>query len=59
LFISTIAFHGLTLGSLSANGNDEFRSGFGDLLPGSMIPYNDLSALERELKKKDVRGFCF
>src|SRR5207302_5704745 len=28
------AFHGLTLGSLSVNGNDEFRAGFGPLLPG-------------------------
>ena len=28
------AFHGLTLGSLSLNGNDEFRDGFGPLLPG-------------------------
>jgi ornithine--oxo-acid transaminase len=53
------AFHGLTLGSLSANGNDEFRNGFGDLLPGAMIPYNDLSALERELKRKDVAAFVF
>lgn len=53
------AFHGLTLGSLSANGNDEFRSGFGELLPGAMIPANDLEALERELKKKDVAAFVF
>ena len=28
------AFHGLTLGSLSLNGNEEFRDGFGPLLPG-------------------------
>src|ERR1700730_18195164 len=28
------AFHGLTLGSLSVNGNEEFRAGFGPLLPG-------------------------
>src|SRR5437660_2864225 len=28
------AFHGLTLGSLSINGNPEFRDGFGPLLPG-------------------------
>src|SRR5580692_9251214 len=27
-------FHGLTLGSLSINGNGEFRDGFGPLLPG-------------------------
>src|SRR5467141_2153947 len=28
------AFHGLTLGALSINGNDEFREGFGPFLPG-------------------------
>ena len=28
------AFHGLTLGALSLNGNEEFRDGFGPLLPG-------------------------
>ena len=28
------AFHGLTLGALSLNGNAEFRDGFGPLLPG-------------------------
>jgi acetylornithine/succinyldiaminopimelate/putrescine aminotransferase len=53
------AFHGLTLGSLSANGNDEFRSGFGELLSGTIIPANDLEALERELRKKDVAAFIF
>ena len=29
------AFHGLTLGSLSIGGNEEFREGFGPLLPGT------------------------
>ena len=53
------AFHGLTLGSLSANGNEEFRGGVGELLPGTCIPLNDLEALERELKKKDVAAFLF
>src|SRR5205823_10483749 len=28
------AFHGLTLGALSLNGNDEFRAGFGPFVPG-------------------------
>jgi ornithine--oxo-acid transaminase len=28
------AFHGLTLGSLSLNGDEQFREGFGPLLPG-------------------------
>ncbi len=53
------AFHGLTLGALSANGNDEFRNGFGELLPGAKIPMNDLETLEKELKKKDVAAFVF
>ncbi len=53
------AFHGLTLGSLSANGNREFRDGFGDLLPGTAVAMNDLESLERELKKKDVACFIF
>ena len=49
------AFHGLTLGSLSLNGNDEFRAGFGPLLPGcDRVPFGDADALERELARGDV-----
>ncbi len=49
------AFHGLTLGALSVNGNEEFREGFGPLLPGcDPIPFGDLGALERELASGDV-----
>jgi ornithine--oxo-acid transaminase len=49
------AFHGLTLGSLSANGNREFTDRFGPLLPGfAKVPFNDLEALERELRHEDV-----
>jgi ornithine--oxo-acid transaminase len=52
------AFHGLTLGSLSANGNAEFTSRFGPLLPGfSRVPMGDLDALERELATEDVAVF--
>ena len=48
-------FHGLTLGSLSLNGNDEFRAGFGPLLPGcDRVPFGDLEALETELARADV-----
>src|SRR5580658_10185540 len=44
------AFHGLTLGSLSLNGNDEFRAGFGPLLPGcDPVAFGDRDALEQEL----------
>src|ERR1700729_4411027 len=49
------AFHGLTLGSLSLNGNDEFRRGFGPLLPAcDAVPFGDLDALARELARGDV-----
>ncbi len=49
------AFHGLSLGSLSLNGNDEFRAGFGPLLPGcDPVPFGDAGALERELARGDV-----
>jgi ornithine--oxo-acid transaminase len=49
------AFHGLTLGSLSINGNDEFREGFGPLLPGcDPVVFGDLVGLERELEAGDV-----
>jgi len=52
------AFHGLTLGSLSLNGNDEFRDGFGPLLAGcDPVPFGDLDALERELERGDVAAF--
>jgi ornithine--oxo-acid transaminase len=52
------AFHGLTLGSLSINGNAEFRDGFGPLLPGcSTVPFGDLDALERALRGEDVAAF--
>jgi acetylornithine/succinyldiaminopimelate/putrescine aminotransferase len=48
------AFHGLTTGSLSVNGSADFREGFGPLIPDTVIPFGDLAALERELKRGDV-----
>jgi ornithine--oxo-acid transaminase len=48
------AFHGLTAGSLSVNGAEEFRKGFGPLLPGTQIPLGNIGALEAELRKGDV-----
>jgi acetylornithine/succinyldiaminopimelate/putrescine aminotransferase len=50
-------FHGLTLGSLSVNGNEEFRERFGPLLPGCAVPFGDLGALERELAAGDIAAF--
>lgn len=52
------AFHGLTLGALSLNGEEVFREGFGPLLPQCVaVPFNDLAALEQALADKDVAAF--
>ncbi|CAL9614999.1 aspartate aminotransferase family protein [Streptomyces albus] len=50
----THAFHGLTTGSLSVNGERGFRDGFAPLLPDTPVELGDLDALERELRAKDV-----
>jgi len=52
------AYHGLTYGALSINGDDSFRAGFEPYLPDCrMIDFNDLDSLERELKRGDVAAF--
>ncbi|HEY2772319.1 MAG TPA: aspartate aminotransferase family protein [Solirubrobacteraceae bacterium] len=51
-------FHGLSLGALSVNGNEEFRERFDPLLPQcDPVPFGDLDALRRELGRGDVAGF--
>jgi ornithine--oxo-acid transaminase len=51
------AFHGLTTGSLSVNGAEEFRRGFDPLVPDTGVPFGDLDALETELREGDVAAF--
>ena len=52
------AFHGLTMGSLSLNGDHSFRDGFGPLLADSVrVPFDDLPALEAALAGGDVAAF--
>jgi len=52
------AFHGLTYGALSVNGDDEFRSGFEPMIPDCRaVPFNDLAALEAALANRDVAAF--
>ncbi|MFD5555247.1 aspartate aminotransferase family protein [Streptomyces sp. NPDC127068] len=48
------AFHGLTTGALSVNGESGFRTGFAPLLPDTAVPLGDLDALARELARGDV-----
>ena len=53
-------YHGLSYGSLSLTVSPHFQDGYGPFLPGAMkVPYNDLEALEAELKKMDVAAFIF
>ncbi|MCF8129265.1 MAG: aspartate aminotransferase family protein [Deltaproteobacteria bacterium] len=52
------AFHGLTLGALSVNGNAEFRERNEPLLPNCIpVPFNDLNALETALSAGDAAAF--
>ncbi len=54
------AFHGLTMGALSLNGDELFRAGFGPLLGDCVrVPFNDVVVLERALKTGDVAAFVF
>ena len=50
-------FHGLTTGALSLNGGKEFRQGFGTLLATDSVPFGDIDALVRALRRGDVAAF--
>ncbi|CAD84053.1 MULTISPECIES: aspartate aminotransferase family protein [Nitrosomonas] len=51
-------YHGLSLGSLSATGDDHYKKGFGPMVPDFIeIPFNDLEALEQVLAQGDVAAF--
>lgn len=52
------AFHGLSYGALSLNGDEIFRGGFEPLLPDCVrVPFNDLSALEKALHARTIAAF--
>jgi acetylornithine/succinyldiaminopimelate/putrescine aminotransferase len=52
------AFHGLSTGALALNGGEEFREGFGPLLPGCVsVPFGDVDALRNELAKGQTAAF--
>jgi ornithine--oxo-acid transaminase len=52
------AYHGLTNGALSLNGDAIFRDGFGPLLPDCIrVPFNDLAALEHALSSRKNAAF--
>jgi ornithine--oxo-acid transaminase len=52
------AFHGLSYGALSLNGDETFRNGFEPLLPDChRIPFNNLFALEKALRARTTAAF--
>ncbi|MBN8920058.1 MAG: aspartate aminotransferase family protein, partial [Rhizobiales bacterium] len=52
------AYHGLSYGALSLNGDAIFRNGFDPLLPECVsVPFDDLAALERILASRKIAAF--
>jgi ornithine--oxo-acid transaminase len=51
-------FHGRTISVISASNDPEAKNDFGPYTPGiSSIPYNDIQALEEELKDPNMAAF--
>jgi len=51
-------FHGRTMAAISASTDPECKDGFGPYLPGfNIIPFNNLTALEKELEDPNVAAF--
>jgi putrescine aminotransferase len=51
------SYHGTTLGALSVTGNRKHRTPFEPLLGGcQFVPFGDVDAVERELRRRDVAG---
>ena len=49
------SFHGRTMATLSATGQDKIKQGFDPLLPGFVhVPFNDLAAIEAAITPKTV-----
>ncbi len=49
------AFHGRTMGTISASGQPKLHAGFEPLLPGFVwVPYDDLGAVEKAITDKTV-----
>lgn len=47
------SFHGRTMATLTATGQDKFHKGFEPLVPGfSYVPFNDIAAVEKAINDK-------
>ncbi|NRB38795.1 MAG: aspartate aminotransferase family protein [Pseudomonadales bacterium] len=55
IIVFETAFHGRTLATLSAGGNEKIKQGFGPLLEGFVrCPYNDVDAVKALSEDKDI-----
>ena len=58
IIFANVNFWGRTLAAISSSDDPSSYKGFGPYMPGySLIPYNNLDALENELKDKNVAAF--
>jgi predicted acetylornithine/succinylornithine family transaminase len=55
ILTATQSFHGRTLATITATGQEKFWKGFDPLVPGfSHVPYNDVSAVEKAITPKTI-----
>jgi len=54
IIVTETAFHGRTLATIAATGNDKIQNGFGPLTPGfAVVPYNDVAAIKALISTRD------
>ncbi|MFT6221907.1 MAG: acetylornithine aminotransferase [Candidatus Endobugula sp.] len=55
IITTTNSFHGRTMATLSATGNDKVKQGFAPLVAGFLeLPYNDIAAIENQAGNKSI-----
>jgi acetylornithine/N-succinyldiaminopimelate aminotransferase len=55
IITTTNSFHGRTMATLSASGNDKVKQGFAPLVAGFLeLPYNDIDAINNQLGNKNI-----
>ncbi|MFK7856091.1 MAG: aspartate aminotransferase family protein [Granulosicoccus sp.] len=56
IIVSETAFHGRTMATISATGNDKIKAGFGPMLEGfAVVPFNDAEAVaDVATKRQDI-----
>lgn len=60
IIVCSSNFHGRTIGVISYSTDPSSTKGFGPFVPGfEVIPFNDLTALEKALQDKNVCAFLF